>query len=292
MNRLTLPCFLAVLIAAPVSSAHTRWATDSIAPPRSSNSNLKEGPCGNIPRTSTPTTFNIGETITLSWDETINHPGYFRIAFSMANDEGFDDNVLIESFLDTQGPEAPTPHRFSTSVTLPATTCTECTLQIIQVMTENPERPRNYYSCADIILTDPSSETPEPEPEPAPPETTLSTAEIALALLQDFTQLDLNTDNHLDSNEYGQAITDSQLTHFGLIDSDTNGLLSVAELHTLAGIEPEPEPEPPIAPEPENENETPIDNEPANDNESGSVFPLNTLALLLILLIRRKPHDI
>ena len=272
MSRYILVCLIAISLSPALSSAHTRWALDGSAPPRSSNANLKTGPCGNVERTSTPTPFNVGETITLSWDETINHPGYYRIAFSMANDEGFDEHVLVESILDNQGSELPTPHRFSTTVTLPNTVCTECTLQIIQVMTENPERPRNYYSCADIMLVDLSSETPEPEP--MPPETTLSTTEIALALLQDFAQLDTNIDTHIDINEYAQAITDTMLMHFSVIDTDTNGLLSATELSSAEGID--------VGSETEAEEEASV------KDESGSIYPFGIFLLLLVLGFRRK----
>src|SRR4051812_30747038 len=41
-------------------------------------------PCGNTMATKTPVTYRPGETIMVTWDETIRHPGRFRIAFAEA----------------------------------------------------------------------------------------------------------------------------------------------------------------------------------------------------------------
>jgi len=140
---------LVAMFYTEMAKAHSRLAVDGVVPPRSGDSGLKTGPCGNVPRTLNSTTLNAGQQITVEWEETINHPGSFRIAFSPANDQGFDDNILYE-VIDTQdGPD--TPHFYSATVTLPNVTCEDCTLQLIQIMTDrNP--PTNYYSCADIRL--------------------------------------------------------------------------------------------------------------------------------------------
>lgn len=132
-----------------MARAHARFALDGVVPPRSTSDGLKTGPCGNIPRTQNPTTLNAGQQITVEWEETINHPGSFRIAFSPANDQGFDDNVLYQ--VDDTQDDLNVPHYYSASITLPTTPCEDCTLQLIQEMTDrNP--PTYYYSCADIRL--------------------------------------------------------------------------------------------------------------------------------------------
>ncbi|MGD8641888.1 MAG: hypothetical protein PVG89_14735, partial [Gammaproteobacteria bacterium] len=69
--------------------AHARFLTDGIVPPRSNNDGIKSGPCGSDPRSTNPAVFRPGQQITVEWEETINHPGYFTIAFSPANDTGF-----------------------------------------------------------------------------------------------------------------------------------------------------------------------------------------------------------
>lgn len=132
-----------------MARAHARFVLDGVVPPRSTSDGIKTGPCGNIARSQNPTTLNAGQQITVEWEETIDHPGSYRIAFSPANDQGFDENVLYDA-IDTQDGGS-LPHQYSASITLPNMTCEECTLQLIQVMTDrNP--PTLYYSCADIRL--------------------------------------------------------------------------------------------------------------------------------------------
>lgn len=126
--------------------AHARWKLDGPTPPRNASNGLKTAPCGNVTRTNMPATFSPGETIEVEWEETINHPGYFRILFSPQGDQGFDNNVLLDNI-----PEVPAIKFYKANITLPNITCDACTLQLIQVMTDRPNDPF-YYSCADIRL--------------------------------------------------------------------------------------------------------------------------------------------
>ena len=132
-----------------MADAHARFAADSITPPRSDNSGIKTGPCGSDPRSQNPPVFTPGQQITVEWEETINHPGYYRIAFSPADDLGFDGNVLYQVDDDQDGSDV--PHQYSASITLPDVECDNCSLQLIQYMTER-DPPSLYYSCADISL--------------------------------------------------------------------------------------------------------------------------------------------
>lgn len=117
--------------------------------PRSASDSLKAGPCGDVPRTSSGATYQPGQTITVRWTETVEHPGNFRISFSPANDEGFDDasQILADGIKDIPG-EA--PHQYEAQVKLPDVTCSACTLQLRQFM-KGSARPY-YYSCADLVL--------------------------------------------------------------------------------------------------------------------------------------------
>jgi hypothetical protein len=60
------------------------------------------------------------------------------------------------------------PHQYSTTLTLPSGTCSNCVLQMVQVMTEsNP--PSYYFSCADLkIQVGAPNPSPSPGPSPAP----------------------------------------------------------------------------------------------------------------------------
>ena len=156
-----------VLIVCAISHAgwahgHARLSADGATPPRSTNSGIKTGPCGSDPRT-TSAVFTPGQTVTIKWEETINHPGYFRIAFSPADDLGFDENVLLDNIIDEQN-DSNTPHYYSADVTLPITPCDLCSIQLIQYMTESSP-PSLYYSCADIKITTQTDDTPPAEAE-------------------------------------------------------------------------------------------------------------------------------
>lgn len=136
---------LLLMMLAIEASAHARWLESGPTPGRTNNDNIKSGPCG-VARTNDPAIFRAGETVTIQWEATIYHRGYFRVAFSPANDQGFDNNVLLDNVNEVQSQRI-----YSAEITLPNTPCDNCTLQLIQVMLDrNP--PTNYYSCADIQL--------------------------------------------------------------------------------------------------------------------------------------------
>ncbi len=152
------------LLAASSVSAHARLKPGSGTPPRNDSTGLKTAECGGetVPRGTSPKVYKPGEEITVEWEETINHPGYFVIRFSEADDKNFDRHVLVEKFVDTQNTAIDSPtayHKYSTKVKLPNVVCESCTLQLIQVMEENPAAPTCYYSCSDIKLAGTKSAT-------------------------------------------------------------------------------------------------------------------------------------
>lgn len=138
----------ALILIAPQTFAHTRLSAGQTLVPRSTSDSLKTGPCGGLARSANPVTLQAGQTITVNWEETINHPGHFEFRFS---EDGQTNFVLLKSIVDTQDTGA-TPHQYSTQLTMPSNNCTNCTIQLIQVMEENPSNPSYYYSCADIVL--------------------------------------------------------------------------------------------------------------------------------------------
>lgn len=145
-----LTACLAVFACEQVS-AHTRWKPGGVLSPRADAqgvhpTDLKFGPCGNLPRSPNPARLTSGATIDVEFESNIFHQGYFRIAFSLADDTGFDRHVLIDDI-----PDYATQVDRSLSLTLPDVECDTCTLQLIQVMMDRTP-PTNYYSCADIQL--------------------------------------------------------------------------------------------------------------------------------------------
>jgi len=141
-----------------VSFGHARFVLNGTTPPRNTSTGLKTGPCGGIARTATPTILKAGQQLEVQWEETVDHPGYYRIAFSPSGDMGFDQNVLVQKVDDIAN-----VHSYKATITVPNTPCTQCTLQMIQYMTENVP-PSLYYSCADIEIR---TVVPSPSPRPS-----------------------------------------------------------------------------------------------------------------------------
>lgn len=260
-GMLAITTALSLCFSSPVS-AHARWSLDGTTPPRDNNAGIKTGPCGGVARTNNPAVFAPGETITVNWVETIDHQGHFIISFSAANDEGFEQNVLkggAEQLPDDQN-GTPLPHQFSTTITLPNVECEACTLQLIQYMERSMT---NYYSCADIKLVaggDPGDDPVDENPgNGGGAERTL--VDMAVILIRDFEELDVNFDNVLsfDEVETSAGVTQEQFTALDQIDID--GFVTLAELQAVAG------------------------EEASEEEESGS---LGSLALLLLAFRRRQ----
>lgn len=163
-----MPLFLAAVLFALVGSmpAPARAHLGLITPAsRYGPDVLKTGPCGVAEgeRTAIVTHYEPGETIEVSWDEYIDHPGHYRIAFDPDGDDDFvDPSTMTELhsneavLLDGIPDEGPGERDYVATVTLPDVTCDNCTLQVIQVMYDKPPytTPGNdiYYQCADLVL--------------------------------------------------------------------------------------------------------------------------------------------
>jgi MYXO-CTERM domain-containing protein len=146
---------IALGVAAPqMASAHARLTSPK---PRNNSDALKSAPCGGVARTATATTYSVGSTITVNWEETIGHQGCFQIALSEANDQNF---TLLKQIPDPAGGN----QTYTDTVKLPdGVTCDACTLVMRQLMQGGP-CPDNadpalaaqgtYYSCADIKIVE------------------------------------------------------------------------------------------------------------------------------------------
>lgn len=166
------PVLLAMYLHAETAAAHLNLLSP---PPRTTS--LKSGPCGaaDSVRGGVVSTFRPGQTITVTWDEFVDHPGHFRIAFDddgqdiFVDPAGFEDvssgpGVLIDGIADRSG-----GGMYSQEVTLPNVECDNCTLQVIQVMSDKPpygDGNDMYYQCADLVLS------LDADPDEQPPVTT------------------------------------------------------------------------------------------------------------------------
>jgi hypothetical protein len=157
---------------------------------------IKAGPCGRTAGTrgSHIYSYKPGETITVSIVEYVPHPGYFRIAFDNDGDDGFKEPASIKpvdpnracpdsnpgdhcgasDFYNTPAVlpnmDNLNPHlagaanqKYTWQVTLPNVECTNCTLQIIQVMEDDLFHGAYdptpgvgvediYHQCIDLVL--------------------------------------------------------------------------------------------------------------------------------------------
>jgi uncharacterized protein (TIGR03382 family) len=159
--------WVCVLVAAAGGPASAHIKLDS-PPPRTDE--LKVGPCGaaGSTRGTTISTFLPGQTITVEWDETVDHPGHYRISFDASGTDAFPDPVqpddnfpttLVDQIADKNG------GHYTQDVTLPNMECDNCTLQLVQVMTVSVPYNSFYFQCADLVL---SADAPPPPP-PSPP---------------------------------------------------------------------------------------------------------------------------
>ena len=161
-----------VLLAWPLAASAHIHLTGPTARTDSTTGDQKDQHCGvaNQVRTTRVTSYRPGDTITVTWLETINHPGYFRIAlqpdgatFGIPAAGPSPNNMCTNANGTTMAcPEAGTPcglppltgvneegpsaggsivlkdripdGTLTTTVTLPNIECSNCTLQFIQVM--------------------------------------------------------------------------------------------------------------------------------------------------------------
>jgi hypothetical protein len=67
---------------------------------------LKEGPCGVAggTRSDNVTELQSGAPVEVVWDEYVDHPGHFRVAFDSDGDDDFVDPICL-SGCDTRSPE-------------------------------------------------------------------------------------------------------------------------------------------------------------------------------------------
>ena len=152
---------LAITVAVPsIASAH---AVLTAPRPRNNRDDYKDNnggaPCG-VARTTTQPSNSLtpGAPFTVTWDETVTHPGCFVIDFSASGDSNW--QVLSTVAHKSTGN---TPRAYTAMVTLPSAPCTACTLRLRQIMLGSEPAagacppatvPTNatYYTCANVVM--------------------------------------------------------------------------------------------------------------------------------------------
>lgn len=176
-------------LLAPRVDAHVRISSPT---PRSTI-DLKQRHCGSTGSArANVQTYRPGATLHLVYDEYIAHPGWLRISFNPNGDTfrippgdpagtpaGYPTENLT-GMLDPGGSGStiiadriPNGSRTTYDVTLPTQECTNCTLQLIQLMTDKPpytiDTASNdiYFACVDLVI---SATAPVVDAGPAGPD--------------------------------------------------------------------------------------------------------------------------
>jgi hypothetical protein len=143
------------------ASAHTLLTAPK---PRDDRDGYKDlgtmtaAPCG-IARAATQpsTTLTAGSSYTITWEETVNHPGCFLVDFAASGDANFQMLANVPHVA-----TGATPRPYSLPITLPAEACTDCTIRVRQIMLSSDSATCppatiplgvTYYTCANVVLT-------------------------------------------------------------------------------------------------------------------------------------------
>ena len=158
----------------------------------------KVGPCGNEgggTATGTVTAFHPGDTISVTINEVIFHPGHYRVALAVSDRSEIPPEpkvtprggdpcgsaaiqnpaifpILADNLLPHTSPFT-TAQTFT--VTLPTdVTCTKCTLQVLEFMSSHGA-PCFYHHCADISIQAEAVSTTSTTAPTVPPSSTTTT---------------------------------------------------------------------------------------------------------------------
>jgi hypothetical protein len=186
-----LPAVFAALAWCRVASAHftlinpPSWVVeDGLGNPQ------KIAPCGgdDVDESGDITTYRAGSTISVEWQETVGHPGHFRISLAtdraqlvdppvqttggdgmtgMSISAEIENNpklpVLIDGLFPRVGNPAASDEPFKVPVQLPNMTCEKCTLQVIQFMANHLPN-YFYHHCADVKIVAADAQLAEEPP--------------------------------------------------------------------------------------------------------------------------------
>ncbi len=168
MRCLVVACV--VSIASPALAHFRLIAPDSMYAQDGTGSPLFTAPCGDSGTPTGPvTTFQTGATISVDIQETIFHPGHYRVALAPTAamlppdpqvNGAMCDSAVIDAGAQSVLVDGALQHTtmFSSAqsiqVTLPATPCTNCVLQVIEFYS-NHAPPCFHYHCATITIAAP-----------------------------------------------------------------------------------------------------------------------------------------
>ncbi|MRG95304.1 hypothetical protein GF068_25795 [Polyangium spumosum] len=166
-----LLAFSAVLLAGSSALAHAVLMNPQ---PLTNDDNAKSGPCGcyfgagpedpaedgsasACPASGYPVTdLVVGQTLQVTWKETVNHSGMFRVSLSTKAIDTVTrtdmNNAVVYEAADMNSQSG---GLVSATITVPNTPCQNCVMQLRQFM-QGASQPY-YYSCAAVNITDPNA---------------------------------------------------------------------------------------------------------------------------------------
>ncbi len=212
------PAFAALcclFIAAP-AAAHI-----TLMNPAARNTQQKKGPCGLAAdqdmKGAPVATYLGGETITVVWEETVNHPSHYRISLDLDGQDDFVDPAAMDEFYSNDAvllDEIPDKAGgiYEVQLELPDVSCETCTLQVIQVMYDKPPFPDGndmYYQCADIIIEGSGVETTGTTGDPTTGDPSTSGTAGTTGTTGDPTTGDPTTDGTTDGTSEGGSSSGS-----------------------------------------------------------------------------------
>jgi hypothetical protein len=189
-GRVSLGMSLATAFLASSAQAHIRLEEPLARHPITNfDTGIKSCPCGaggsnrtcdvardgSDPARSTErvSRFEAGSTITLRFNEYVDHVGRYRVAFDPEGADMADFNANILE--DIPDPAGPGNEPWEIEVRLPNMTCNNCTLQLVQAMNNDPVNEvldpattSSYYTCVDLELVAPGTLGEDDGMDPAP----------------------------------------------------------------------------------------------------------------------------
>jgi hypothetical protein len=146
------------------------------------NNGLKTAPCGSGSRTGAVTKLSPGQTLTVTWKESVSHAGHYRIALAASESEFVEPKDLsvpstLPSWDLADGIQDKTgTQTYSQSVQIPQVECPTCVLQLIQVMSAGTDGTNTgsfsgvYHACADVSIATGAGDAGA-SPDVGPPDT-------------------------------------------------------------------------------------------------------------------------
>ena len=129
------------------------------------NNGLKTAPCGSGTTSGAITKVAAGQSLTVTWKESVSHAGHYRIALSAKESDFVEPtslaipNPLPAWDLMDGIPDKTGTQTYSQTVQLPNVECPACVLQLIQVMSAGTDGTNTgsfsgvYHACADLAIT-------------------------------------------------------------------------------------------------------------------------------------------